>query len=94
MSLTTEQVRHIAKLGQLRLSDDELEVAKGQLNDILQYVEQVCSVPTRGVAPLSHVHGVTNAFRDDVIRESLPISDLEQNAPDFAEGCFRVPRFV
>lgn len=94
MALSRQQIEHIAKLAALELSESEFEAALGELNDILSYVDQLQAVDTRGVVPTSHVHGVVNAFRDDVIRPSLSVEDLERNAPSFDERGFRVPKVI
>ena len=95
MSLTEKDVRHVARLSAIQLKD-ETEVAKYQteLGDILQYVERLSQLQTRGVVPTSHVHGVVNFFRDDIIKDSLPVEELEQIAPDFKNGSFRVPKII
>ncbi|MBL7661967.1 Asp-tRNA(Asn)/Glu-tRNA(Gln) amidotransferase subunit GatC [bacterium] len=94
MSLSTAEVKHIAKLAAFKLNDEQIEHIKGELNAILDYVAQLQEVNTEGVPPTSHVHGVTNVFREDVSQESLPVEALERNAPDFADGGFRVPKII
>ena len=94
MSLTEKEVRHVAKLSALQLGDEEIATRCKELGAILEYVERLSSLSTRGVVPTSHVHGVVNFFRDDVIKDSLPIEELERNAPDFKNGCFRVPKII
>ena len=94
MSLTEVEVRHVAKLASIELSDEQVKTTMGQLNNILDYIDQLSKVNTRGVVPTSHVHGVVNAFRDDVVKEPLPIEAIEQNAPNFKNGCFVVPKII
>ena len=94
VSLTDKDIRHIAKLSALEVREDELETRAKELADILNYVERLSAVSTRGVVPTSHVHGVVNFFRDDIIRDSLPVEDLERIAPDFKNSSFRVPKII
>ena len=94
MSLTNDQIRHTAKLAQLRLSDAEVEKAKEQLNSIFNYIDQLQKIETRGVVPTSHVHGVVNNFRDDIIQRSLSQEEALENAPDAVSLGFRVPRII
>ena len=94
MSLTEKDIRHIARLSALELSDEEVEIRGRELEDILNYVERLSAVSTRGVAPTSHVHGVVNFFRDDIIRDSLAVEELERIAPDFKNSSFRVPKII
>ena len=94
MSLTEKEVRHVAKLSALELGDDEIAVRCKELGDILEYVERLAAVSTRGVTPTSHVHGVVNFFRDDIIKDSLPVENLERMAPDVKNSSFRVPKII
>ena len=94
MSLTEEEVRHVAKLACLALSDEEAKKIKNQLSSILDYIDKLSELNTKGVVPTSHVHGVVNAFRDDVVKESLAIEALEQNSPGFRNGCYVVPKIL
>ncbi len=69
-NLTKDQVRHIAKLARLTLTDTELEKFPKELTSILQYVDMLREVNTEGVEPAAQVTGQTNVFRDDVIRQN------------------------
>ena len=70
--LTPDQVRHIAKLARLRLTDDEVEKFTTELSSILGYIEQLSEVDTKGVEATENVTGQTNNFREDVIVTNLP----------------------
>jgi len=94
VSLTNEQVRHIAKLASIRLSDEEVETTKRELNSIFGYIDKLQQVPTAGVVPTSHVHGAVNFFRDDVVQKSLLTEEVARNAPDFSRDGFRVPKII
>ena len=94
MGLTDKDIRHVAKLSALEISDEEIPQLEKDLSAILEYVERLSAVPTEGVPPMSHVHGVVNAFRDDICKDSLPLEDIERNAPDFAGNSFRVPKII
>lgn len=94
MSLTEKDVRHAAKLAALKLDDSEVEAQRRELEQILGYVARLSDLQTRGVVPTSHVHGVTNFFRDDLIKDSLSVEEVERLAPDFKNGSFRVPKII
>ncbi len=94
MSLTEKDVRHAAKLAALKLEDSEVEAQRRELEQILGYVARLSDLQTRGVIPTSHVHGVTNFFRDDIIKDSLSVEEVERLAPDFKNGSFRVPKII
>jgi aspartyl-tRNA(Asn)/glutamyl-tRNA(Gln) amidotransferase subunit C len=66
-SLTPDQVRHIAKLARLRLSDAEVEKFATEMTSILKYIDMLKEVDTNGVEPTAQVTGLHNAFRDDVV---------------------------
>jgi aspartyl-tRNA(Asn)/glutamyl-tRNA(Gln) amidotransferase subunit C len=71
-TLSKDQVRHIAKLARLRLSDAEVEKFSKELTSILQYVEQLQKVDTRDVEPTAQVTGLTNRFRKDRVATGGP----------------------
>ena len=82
MSLTSEQVRWVAHLARLELTEAELEMMTRQLSAIVDYVAQLQEVNTDGVEPLAHALAVHNVFRDDEPRPSLPVDEALANAPD------------
>ena len=82
---------HVAKLARLRLTDDEVERMAGELSKILEYVETMNELDLEGVEPTSHVVHLTNVLREDVPRPSLDRETALEQAPDAAEGGFRVP---
>ena len=94
MSITLEDVRYAAKLAALQLSEAELEQRAKELADILEYVDKLSSLSTRGIPPTSHVHGVVNAFREDIVTESLPIDEVKRMAPEFKNDSYRVPKIL
>lgn len=73
--LTKDQVRHIAKLARLTLSDEEVEKFTKDLTSILDYVDMLGEVDTKGVEPTEQVTGQTNAFREDEICQTGPEPD-------------------
>ena len=79
--LTHDQVRHIAKLARLRLSDAEVEKFSTELTAILQYVDMLQEVNTEGVPPTEQVTGLSNALRDDVPLQGTLGSDLLACSP-------------
>lgn len=95
-TFTSQDVDRIAALAQLALSDEEKELFRKQLADILAYAEQVQAVDTSGVPATAHVHAALAHERDDVPRPSLSAADALANAPDADRdaGFFRVPRVI
>lgn len=92
--LTDDDVRHVARLARLALTDDEVASLRGDLTRILGYAEQVGEVATEQVAPTGHPLRLTNVLRDDVPRPSLPAEDALAPAPEAEDGRFRVPRIM
>lgn len=90
MSLTTEQVRHIAHLARLGIEDGEVDRFAGQLSEILDYFERLRQVDTEGVPPTAHTLPLHNVFRDDLPEPSLPPEQTLANAPQREDDYFRV----
>lgn len=86
-----EQVLHVAKLSRLRLSEAEVEKMAGELSGILDHVGRIGELDLDDVAPTSHVVDLENVLRPDEARPSWPREDVLEQAPDRAEGAFRVP---
>ena len=89
--LTAEQVRWIAHLARLELSDAELQTLARQLGAIIGYFAQLQQVDTEGVEPLAHALPVQNVFRDDEPVPSLPADEALANAPDRRGPFYSVP---
>ena len=91
MAISEEQVRHVARLARLALSDEEVEPFRAQLSAILDAVGKVSELDLEGVEPTSHPLEVVNVLDDDVPRPSLSLEDALRNAPDAEDGFFGVP---
>ena len=89
-----QQVRHVAKLARLELSDEEVAQFSGQLSSILEYIEKLNELDTDSVEPLAHCLPVNNVFRDDKVTESLKTEDALANAPQSYEEYFKVPKVL
>jgi aspartyl-tRNA(Asn)/glutamyl-tRNA(Gln) amidotransferase subunit C len=87
-------VRHIANLARLELSDEEIAGFQPQLDAILGYVDSLSALDVSGIEPTAHPTVVAAPMRDDTPGESLPTEALLRNAPDQAQGQVRVPRVV
>ena len=83
-TLTKDQVRHIAKLARLKLSEEEVEKFSKELTSILQYVDMLQEVDTSKVEPTAQVTGQTNVFREDEIR-------TQSTSPDELLKCSPLP---
>jgi aspartyl-tRNA(Asn)/glutamyl-tRNA(Gln) amidotransferase subunit C len=91
MEISREQVLHVARLARLEIPEEEVENVRRQLGDILAAVSKVSELELADVEPTSHPLDVVNVWEDDVPRPSLPREEALANAPDPADGAFRVP---
>ena len=94
MSVSPEQVRHIAKLARIAMSDEELDRLLPELNNILGWVEQLAEVNTDGVEPLTAVIDQKLRLRDDVVNDGDVRDQVLANAPDAQHGFFAVPKVI
>ena len=91
MALTLDEVRKVALLARLRLSDEELAHLTPQLAQIVGYVEHLGELDTTGIEPLAHPVELHSVFAEDVPVASLQRSDALANAPKQDGECYRVP---
>ena len=94
MKITTREVRYVADLARLELSPEEVELFTGDMNRILDYMDQLNELDTAGVEPTSHVLSLKNVFREDVVVDSLPVDEVLANAPRRDKGHFVVPKII
>ena len=94
MEISKEQVEHVARLARLEVSENEKSMFARQLSGILTYMDQLKELDTKGVEPTATVLPTDNVFRDDNVRPSLPQEKALANAPDQADGFFRVPKIL
>lgn len=93
-TIDRSNVRHVARLARLMLSEEEMSLFGKQLSDILTYVETLNRLDTSGVEPTSHVLDMSNVFRDDAVRPSISVEEALSNAPERRDGFFRVPKII
>ncbi len=94
MSVTVEEVRHIAKLARLRLTAPEEEVMAEQLSSIVDYIELLNELDVDDVQPMTHVLDLVNATREDVVEQRITHEDALKNAASADSDYFRVPRVI
>jgi aspartyl-tRNA(Asn)/glutamyl-tRNA(Gln) amidotransferase subunit C len=89
-----EEVRALAALSRLELSDEEISKLAGELDHVLGYVEAIRGVDTDGVEPLTHAVPFDSPLREDRVEASFSIEDALDNAPRRQGRFFEVPRVV
>ena len=94
MAVTPSDVRHIAKLARLSLTESEEASMTDELNSILKYVEKLDELDTTNVDPLSTIGDRVNVLREDIPQPSLPTSEALKNAPDSQDRFFKVPKVI
>ena len=94
MSVNEAQVRHVAKLARLALGEAEIARMVPELNNILDWVEQLGEVDTDGVEPLTAVIDIPERLRDDVVNDGGIRDKILLNAPDAQHGFFAVPKVI
>jgi len=94
MSVTNEQVRHIARLARIAMSDEEIERLAPELNNILGWVEQLAEVNTDGIEPMTAVIDQKLRLRDDVVTEGNIRDEVLANAPEAQHGFFAVAKVI
>lgn len=94
MKITAEEVIHVARLARLSLTPEEVDSTTEQLGRILTYVAKLNELNTDGVAPATHAMAVVNAFRNDVVRPSLPQQEALASGPYTNGEAFVVPKVI
>ncbi len=94
MSVNTDQVRHIARLARIKMSDAEIEALVPELNNILGWIEQLGEVNTDGVEPLTAVIDNQLRLRDDIVSDGDCRDAVLANAPGAEHGFFAVPKVI
>lgn len=105
MKITEKEVRYVADLANLRLSDDEVHRMSAELDQILTHVDALNELDTSGVGPMAQVlfdapetatlrEAETATLREDIVRPTLGSELATANAPLAAAGCFKVPLVI
>ncbi|PCI88630.1 MAG: Asp-tRNA(Asn)/Glu-tRNA(Gln) amidotransferase GatCAB subunit C [Hyphomicrobiales bacterium] len=94
MAIDQATVRKVANLARIRVSDEQVANLESELNQILQFVEQLSEVDTDGVAPLTSAVEMTQPLRADVINDGGYADQIVKNAPASDDGFFLVPKVI
>ena len=94
MSVDTDTVRRIAHLARIAVAEEEMEHLKGELNAILNWVEQLGQVDVEGVEPMTSVTPMKMKMRADEVTDGGIPEDIVKNAPASEDNFFLVPKVV
>jgi aspartyl-tRNA(Asn)/glutamyl-tRNA(Gln) amidotransferase subunit C len=92
--ISLDQVKHVAKLARLALSDEEAERVTEQLEQIFEYVAKMDELDVENVEPMAHPLPLRNVLREDVAAQGLPLERVLQNAPQVDGPFFKVPKVI
>jgi aspartyl-tRNA(Asn)/glutamyl-tRNA(Gln) amidotransferase subunit C len=93
-AITEDQIRHVAKLSRLKLTDEQIHQFTRQMGGILEYVTKLNELDTTNVEPTAHVASLRNVLREDKAVPGMGIEKVLQNAPDRDGPFFKVPRVI
>ena len=93
MSISLEQIKHLAHLSRLELSEQELTSMQGDMEKILEFVAKIDELDLEGVEPLTQMSSSVDVMREDEAKDMLPKEQALKNAPDANSDYFRVPKF-
>jgi len=94
VSLTKQQVQHIATLARLQLEDGEADDVVEKLSRIVDFVDQLQAAPTDDVLPMAHPLNMSQRLRADVVTETNQRDFIQENAPSTEGGYYLVPRVL
>ena len=94
MPLSAGDIRRIADLGRIDLSEEQTQVIQSELNDIFQMIEQIRSVITDGIEPMPNPHDGVERLREDCVSQSENREENMKNAPEQEDGYFLVPQVI
>jgi aspartyl-tRNA(Asn)/glutamyl-tRNA(Gln) amidotransferase subunit C len=93
MEISKEQIKHLAHLSRLELSEAEIDAMQGDMSKILDFVAQVEKLDLEGVEPLTQMSKSVNVMRQDEVANMISKDDALKNAPDANSDYFRVSKF-
>jgi aspartyl-tRNA(Asn)/glutamyl-tRNA(Gln) amidotransferase subunit C len=94
MSLTIDDVKKVARLARLAVSEQEAQIAHAQLSNIFGLIAEMQAVDTTGIAPMSHAQDVTQRLREDKVTEDNQRELFQSIAPQVEAGLYLVPQVI
>ncbi len=94
MALSIEDIKKIAHLARIDVSDGEAQTTLIKLTGIMGLIEQMQAIDTTGITPMSHSQDVVQRLREDVVTKTNQREDFQKNAPAVADGLYLVPKVI
>ena len=92
--LSLDEVRHVAKLARLNLSQEQLQQYRGELSSILAHIAKLAELDVKDVQPMAQPHDLTNRLDEDEVTEPMPVDQLLALAPAIEEQFLAVPKVL
>lgn len=92
--ITDADVRHVAQLSRLKLTDDQIADYTKQLGRVFGYIDKLSELDVEGVEPMAHALDMSNVLREDVVQEPLTVDKALANAPASDPPFFKVPKVL
>jgi aspartyl-tRNA(Asn)/glutamyl-tRNA(Gln) amidotransferase subunit C len=94
MSVSKEELYHIAKLSKLEISEEKIDELTQKISDIVSFSNTLANIDIEGVKPTAHILDLKNVLRKDEVKDSFSRETILQNAPEIQGGCVSVPKVV
>ncbi len=94
MSITHDEIKKIAHLARIKITEEEADATIKKLSGILNLIEDMKKVDTTNIAPMSHGQSVTQRLREDIVTEKNQREKLQKIAPDVSGGLYIVPQVI
>tara|TARA_B100000470_G_C19679032_1_gene341116 strand:+ start:547 stop:831 length:285 start_codon:yes stop_codon:yes gene_type:complete len=94
MGLSLDQVKKIAKLSRIKMTDDQLKNMRVELENIFNHIDVIQKAATENIEPTGHSVNLDSVFRDDVVEKSAPVKEVLKNAPKQDDDFFTVRKII
>ena len=94
MGLSLDQVKKIAKLSRIKMTDDQLKNIRVELENIFNHIDVIQKAATENIEPTGHSVNLDSVFRDDVVEKSAPVKEVLKNAPKQDDDFFTVRKII
>ncbi len=94
MDISIKQIEQVASLSRIMLTDEEKDIFRGQLADILGYIEKLNELDTEDVQPMAYATSLQNVFREDKQQSSFARQEILELSPSSTNGFFKVPKIL
>ena len=94
MSITYDEIKKIAHLARIKITEEEANATIKKLSGILNLIEEMQKVETKNISPMSHAQSVTQRLRDDIVTETNQREKLQKIAPEVNGGLYIVPQVI